>query len=51
MPRIRKFSEEDKDQFEIEDMPNEIDMEDLITVQKPNRNCFTNGSSSGDYLS
>jgi hypothetical protein len=26
-------------------------MEDLITIQKPNRNCSTNGSSSGDCLS
>jgi hypothetical protein len=51
MPRVREFSEDDEDHFEIEDTQNEIDMEDSITVQKPNRNCSTNGSSSGDHLS
>jgi hypothetical protein len=38
MPRIRDFSEENEDHFEIEDTQNEIDMKDSITVQKPNRN-------------
>jgi hypothetical protein len=50
MPRVREFSEEDEDHFEIEDTQHEIDMEDSITVQKPNRNSSTNGSSSGDRL-
>jgi ankyrin repeat protein len=51
MARIREFSEEDEDHFELEDTQNEIEMEDSITIQKPNRNCCTNGSSSGNCLS
>jgi hypothetical protein len=46
MPRVREFSEKDEDHFEIQVTQNEIDMEDSITVQKPNRNCPTNASSS-----
>jgi hypothetical protein len=51
MPRVREFSEDDEDHLEIDDTQNEIDMEDSITLQRPNRNCSTNGSSSGDRLS
>jgi hypothetical protein len=51
MPRIREFNQEDEDHFEIEDTQNEIDMEDSITLGKPNRNYTTSRSSSRDRLS
>jgi hypothetical protein len=50
MPRIRELSQEDEDHFEIEDTQNEVDIEDSITLGKPNRNYSTSRSSSRDRL-